>query len=127
MKFNKRQGRDKRSKTDKGCFPSITLNNNGVVVEVNHQQGTNWMFCRVGHVRSWEIKWGHPAATPATPPKKVFYGSGANPQVSLNDNNTLVEVHKGKSVYRRRALVVRIELAVTMPMSCSQSVAMCIN
>ena len=91
----------KRDKTDKGCYPCISLNNHNTVVEVNHQTGTNWMFYRVGCVAKQgdRINWGHPLLA-AAPPKKVYYGNGAFPQVSLNDQNIVVEVHKGQLLDR---------------------------
>lgn len=99
IEFSKRLPRNRAAKTDKGCYPCITLNNAGVVVEVNHQMGTNWMFSRVGNLQDWGIRWGHPALTAHTP-KKVFYGCGNNPQVCLTDSNLVVEVHKGQFLDR---------------------------
>ena len=56
------------------------------------------MFYRVGTVTDGAIQWGH--STAASPPTKSFYGSGAYPQVSLNDMNIVVEVHKGQYLDR---------------------------
>lgn len=98
MNFGKRLQRDKRSRTDKGCYPSITLNNNGTIVEVNHQTGTNLMFYRVGQKKGNTLEWASPSSTQT--PKKHYYGSGAYPRVSLNDKDLLVEVHKGQFMDR---------------------------
>lgn len=94
----KRLVRDKRARTDKGCYPSIAINDRDSVVEVNHQPGTNLMFYRVG---VWEekgaIQWESLAdATLGRPPKKRYYSSGAYPRVAINDENTILEVHKGQ-------------------------------
>lgn len=68
------------------------------MVEVNHQMGTNFKFYRVGQAMEGGIKWWTPS--PEGPPRKKYYGSGAYPRVSLNDDNTVVEVHKGQYLDR---------------------------
>lgn len=98
LDFGEYQERDKRADTDKGCYPTIALNNWSVVVEVNHQMATNWMFYRVGRVVENKIQWG--STSPNNVPKKIFYGSGAYPRVSINDSNIIVEVHKGQYLDR---------------------------
>ena len=98
MDFGKKQKRDRDSRTDKGCYPSITLNDSGIVVEVNHQQATNLMFYRVGERKDGCIKWGRKDSD--KPPRKRYYGSGAYPQVSLNNENIMIEVHKGQFLDR---------------------------
>ena len=90
--------RDKRSRTDKGCYPSIAINNRDKIIEVNHQPGTNLLFYRVG---VWKeegtIQWGSLAdAKLERTPKKRYYGTGMYPQVAINDDNTIMEVHKGQ-------------------------------
>ena len=90
--------RDKRPRTDKGCHPSIAINNRGSIVEVNHQPGTNLLFYRVG---VWQekgtIQWGSLAdAELERTPKKHYYGTGTHPQVAINDDNMIMEVHKGQ-------------------------------
>ena len=80
---------------DKGSYPSITLNNHNIVVEVSHQYGTNSTFYRVGVLKEKDrIEWGDPSSN--DPPMRIHYGSGTNPQVTLNAHNYVVEVHKGK-------------------------------
>ena len=74
--------------------------------------GTNWMFCRVGHLMEWGIKWGHPSLT--AQPKKVQYGSGCNPQVALNDKDIVVEVHKGQFLDRCFCRIGKVDSAAGM-------------
>lgn len=43
---------------DKGVYPSITINDDGLVVEVHNSQGSeSTLWCRVGNVEGNEIKW----------------------------------------------------------------------
>ena len=108
VEFMKRQNRDKRSQTDKGCYPSISLNNRDLVVEINHQTGTNLMFYRVGQVKDDVIVWGNPSS--AKPPKKRYFCSGSYPRVTLNDKNTVIEMHKGQFLDRICYRVGNIDL-----------------
>jgi hypothetical protein len=98
VEFKKRQRRDRRHRTDRGCYPSIALNDSGTAVEVNHKMATNLMFYRVGESKNEFIEWkssNHPE-----PPRKYYYGSGAYPRVSLNNDNTVIEVHNGQYLNR---------------------------
>lgn len=70
---------------------------------------TNWMFYRVGCVNKGEIKWGNPFSSCL--PQKTFYGAGSNPQVSLNDHNVVVEVHKGQYMNRCFYRVGKVDLS----------------
>ena len=80
----------------KGCHPSIAINNRNSIVEVSHQPSTNLLFYRMG---VWQekgtIQWGSVAdAKLERTPKKHYYGTGTYPQVAINDDNTIMEVHK---------------------------------
>ena len=73
-----------------GRFPSITLNNNNIVVAVRNSLLWFTLKYRVGVVSEGDIiHWG----------REESYGSGYFPRVSLNNNNMIVEVHA--SQYRR--------------------------
>lgn len=96
--FGKRLERNKRARTDKGCYPSIALNDNDTVMEVNHQTATNLMFYRVGERKDGFITWG--SKDPTKNPRKRYYGSGAYPRVSINNDNSVVEVRKGQYLDR---------------------------
>ena len=112
MKFNSRQ--DMIKKHDNGCFPSISINHDGVVVEVCHKSSTYWMLYRVGKLRNNIIDWN--ASRSLSKPSKAFYGTGSYPQISLNDSNMLVEVHGGafkEKCYYRIGKVVPLEGVIT--------------
>jgi hypothetical protein len=53
------------------------------------------MFYRVGERKDGWIEWGS-----EDPPKKHYYGSGAYPQVSINNDNVVIEVRKGQFLDR---------------------------
>ncbi len=108
VEFGKRLERDKRKRTDGGCYPSIALNYHGTVVEVKHQTATNLMFYRVGRIKNDIIAWGDPSS--AKPPRKRYFCSGAYPRVTLNDSNTVVEIHKGEFLDRCCYRVGRVDL-----------------
>ncbi len=112
MSFNLRQEAIK--KHDNGCFPSIAVSNDGVVVEVCHRRSTHWMFCRVGKLKEAVIDWKESLSL--SKPSKSYYGTGSYPQVSMNDKNTIVEVHGGafkEKCYYRIGKVVPLEGVIT--------------
>ena len=94
MNFGECLKKNTHKQTNKGCYPSIALNNSGLVVELSHKTSTNLMFYRVGRLKDDVIVWGVPSS--AKPPKKKYFCSGAYPRVALNDDDTVVEVHKGE-------------------------------
>ncbi len=81
-----------KQKRNYGCFPSIAVNNGGVVVEVCHKMYTRWMLYRVGHLKDRRVNWNISFTPKAS---KTFYGTGSYPRVAINDRNTVVEVHGG--------------------------------
>lgn len=91
ISFNARQ---ERTKYDSGRFPSIAINNGGIVVEVCHQMATHWMLYRIGKLQEGRIIWS--GRHPCTKPFMTYYGSGSYPQISINDKNIIIEVHGGE-------------------------------
>ena len=57
-------------------------------MEVCHKVSMYWMQHRVGRLQGGEVDW-------SASPSLKYYGTGSYPQVSLNDRNTVVEVHGG--------------------------------
>lgn len=108
--FGKRLKRDKRARTDKGCYPSISLNDGGTVLEVNHLTATNLMFYRVGQRRTSYIEWEKSDSDAIKPPRKKYYGSGAYPRVSLNNDNVVIAVRKGQFLDRCYYRVGRVDV-----------------
>ena len=101
--FGKRLKRDKLN--DKGILPSVSLNIQNTVVEVNHQAGSNWMYYRVGELLEESIQW-------RSPPKKIYFGCGTYPKVALNDKNSVIEVHKGQYLDKCFYRLGKVDLAV---------------
>lgn len=93
----------REAKQIKDVILQLLDNNNNVVVEVNHQMATNWMYYRVGLVAGNQIQWGDPSA-----PRN---GSGASPRVCLNDTGYSVEVHKGQYLDRCFCRVGRVHVS----------------
>ena len=70
-----------------GRFPSITLNNNNIIVAVRNSLVWFTLKSRVGVVSEGDtIHWGD----------EEDFGYGYFPRVSLNNNNVIVEVHESQ-------------------------------
>ncbi|MFA8451585.1 MAG: hypothetical protein ACEPOW_12910 [Bacteroidales bacterium] len=69
-----------------GQFPSITINNNNMVIESHQSQTYGTLFFRVGtvNVDTKTISWG----------ACHKYQTGMEPDIALLDNNKFLEVHK---------------------------------
>ena len=85
---------------DRGAYPSICLNNNNTVVQVNKSAGlVNHLWHHVGKVDiGGEISWGKP----------FCYDSGLSPRVAINNCGTVVEVHESlfhRDIYCRVGVV----------------------
>ena len=84
-----------------GAYPSICINNNYTVVQVNKSAGLlNQLWCHVGNVGAGgDICWG----------ERLCYGNGLHPRVAINDCDTVVEVHETRlfrAIYYRVGVVV---------------------
>ena len=84
---------------DNGTYPSICINENNIVVQVNNSAGLlNYVWCHVGKVEAGGISWGDP----------VCYDVGRYPRVTINDHGTVVEVHEAqflRDIYYRVGVV----------------------
>ena len=64
---------------DYGTYPSICVNENNIIVQVNNSAGLlNNVWCHVGKVEAGGISWGDP----------VCYDVGRYPRVAINDHGT---------------------------------------
>ena len=78
-------------KSDSWChgkWPSVALNNGGVVIEVHNKFPSSWSYLgyRVGRLQNREITWG----------KFRLYDQGVYARVAITDDNTVVEVHESQ-------------------------------
>jgi hypothetical protein len=77
---------------DTGTSPGISINNNGIIVEVHQEDSDEHKLnYKIGHLASpatddFHIVWD-------TGPYSIPYTHGDFPSISLNDNNDLVELH----------------------------------
>jgi hypothetical protein len=82
-------------KLDTGFHDSISVNYNGTIAEAHEADGKKGMYYRLGHLKSpasgnFNIVWdsgdgGQP------------WDDGVNPQIAINDNNDVVEVHQASA------------------------------
>ena len=73
-----------------GCYSSVSINNNGVVVEVHKSTGIYYdLYYSVGKLEDNKLT--------MYPTHRYENGSGQNPSVSINDKGLVVEVHEGCS------------------------------
>ena len=78
---------------DAGMLPSVDMNNNNVAVEIHETSkfGSYELWLHVGEVTEkgdivgWDVNHG------------IQHDTGANPNISINDNNIVVEVHKSET------------------------------
>ncbi|MFA8300843.1 MAG: phosphatidylinositol-specific phospholipase C domain-containing protein [Hyphomicrobiales bacterium] len=73
-----------------GMNPSIAINNNNIAVEVHQAPTSGRVWYRVGRIdtRSKTINWSN----------SVNYQSGAQPDVTLLDDGTVIEVHASEGL-----------------------------
>ena len=84
------------------------------------------MFYRVGERKDGCIEWGRKDSD--KPPRKRYYGSGAYPRVSLNNNNVVIEVRNGQYLdrcYYRIGEVNTISTKVTWGLSTFFDTGLC--
>ncbi|MBL8515824.1 MAG: hypothetical protein JNM76_02550 [Betaproteobacteria bacterium] len=76
---------------DLGYFPSVSLNDDGVVISVQETNNgiSRRMFYRVGRLSGPLIKWG---------PEQPHYDTGFRPSVSINNSGCIAEVHQSANV-----------------------------
>jgi hypothetical protein len=82
-------------KLDTGFHDSISVNYNGTIAEAHEADGKKGMYYRLGHLKApasgnFNIVWdsgdgGQP------------WDDGVNPQIAINDNNDVVEVHQASA------------------------------
>ena len=71
-----------------GKFPSVSVNNNGTIVEVCQRHIlSNEIYYRVGELNGEETDMSR---------DEIFLDKGRYPKVAINDNNRVVEVHEGR-------------------------------
>jgi len=103
------QWRVKDALFDTGQFAKIVFNSNGVLVEVHESGHNSGLFYRIGHLANpnqddFTLVWDSTNGN-----NGVNYDNGANPTVSVNDQNQLIESHQqragaGYIDYRRGTL-----------------------
>jgi hypothetical protein len=94
---------------DTGQFAKLAFNSNDVLVEVHESGNNNGLFYRIGHLSNpaqgdFKLVWDSSNGNDG-----VKYDNGANPSVSVNDHNQLIESHQqragmGYVEYRRGTL-----------------------
>ena len=71
-----------------GKFPSVSINNNGAIVEVYQPNILSSEICyNVGQLNGEEINISE---------QSLFLGNGRYPKVAINNENHVVEVHEGR-------------------------------
>ena len=101
---------------DTGFHSNISVDSNGVIVEVHESDADSGLFYRIGHLENpaeekYNIVWD-------TGTGGVRYDNGVNPHVSVNDRNQVVEMHQTKGGesrlhYRRGVLQSPSTIAFT--------------
>lgn len=71
---------------DKGAYPSIAVNANGLVVEGHQRQGDSSLYYNVGSSGNDAISFNTNSGT--------YFDMGAPPRFAINDHNWAVEMHK---------------------------------
>lgn len=75
---------------DHGETPAVALTRLGRVVEVHRTANSFRLYHRVGHLQEATIIWK----------QSLRYGTGAQPDIAVNNNNVVVEVHKNEATGR---------------------------
>ncbi|MEH6345279.1 MAG: hypothetical protein V7785_09345 [Bermanella sp.] len=70
----------------KGSHPSVSINNNGEVVEVHQASSGSKLWCKVGVLVDGKVTWDEGGS--------VNYTTGKSPSVSINNKNQVIEVHE---------------------------------
>ncbi|MBH8577429.1 NUDIX hydrolase [Nostocaceae cyanobacterium CENA369] len=72
---------------DSGEFPSVAINNKGIVVEVHQSQGDSLtLWYNIGHVEGDRIVWRNDG-------KSIEYESAYTPSVAITDDGLVVAAH----------------------------------
>jgi hypothetical protein len=74
---------------DNGEDPSVSITNDGLVVEVHKSGGHSTLWYRIGQVEGNTITWRNNA-------KSVKYDDGVHPSVAITDGGQVVEVHRSE-------------------------------
>ena len=77
-------------KYDTGSSPSVSINNNGIAVEVHQSDGPStdlWYHVGIINESGKTIDWG----------SSHKYDSGSRPSVTILDNGLIIEVHKSQT------------------------------
>jgi hypothetical protein len=72
---------------DSGSQPSVSMNADGVIVEVHKSQTGSGLWYHVGAPDKATVNWG----------PSVQYDNGDTPSCAINIHNTVVEVHKSQT------------------------------
>ncbi|MEH1842371.1 MAG: NUDIX hydrolase [Nostoc sp.] len=80
---------NKSAEYDSGVYPSVAMNNNGLVVEVHKSQGNDTLWYRVGRVKGNTIDWENNDKS-----IKIENDNGVRPSVSITDDGVVVMVHE---------------------------------
>jgi hypothetical protein len=79
-------------KLDTGFHDSISVNYNGTIAEAHEADGKKGMYYRLGHLKApssgdFNIVWD-------SGDLGQWWDDGVNPEIAINDNNDVVEVHQ---------------------------------
>jgi GH18 family chitinase len=87
-----------------GFFPSVAINNDGIVVEVHEGEDNHDLSYRVGKVSvaNPEIQWLHIGDR---------YTTGFNPSVAINNSGIVVEIHSGEDNHDLSYRVGKVSVA----------------
>jgi hypothetical protein len=83
------------AKLDTGFHDSISVNYNGTIAEAHESDGKKGMYYRLGHLNApgsgdFNIVWDSGTGG-------QWWDDGVNPQIAINDNNDVVEVHQASA------------------------------
>jgi hypothetical protein len=83
------------AKLDTGFHDSISVNYNGTIAEAHEADGKKGMYYRLGHLNApgsgdFNIVWDSGTGG-------QWWDDGVNPQIAINDNNDVVEVHQASA------------------------------
>lgn len=87
--------KEQHVKLDTGFHDSISVNYNGTIAEAHESDGKKGMYYRLGHLKApgsndFTIVWDSGDGG-------QYWDDGVNPNIAINDNNDVVEVHQASS------------------------------
>jgi hypothetical protein len=87
--------KEQNLKLDTGFHDSISVNYNGTIAEAHESDGKKGMYYRLGHLKApasgnFTIVWDSGDGG-------QWWDDGVNPNIAINDNNDVVEVHQASS------------------------------